>query len=134
MTDNSLLKGSIWYWRRGIRQLPIHGHIEEEDYKTKELYTPVVDDAQMQNLMKELRENGVNISSKTTHSPYDAVPKGSLIVYAALSQGAENEYEKKNIEKLRTYILANGGRIDEKKQVPQIVKGFFFGLFGRGRK
>ena len=135
MTGNSFLQGTRWYWRQGVRQTPMHSYREGDDvYKTKELYTPVWDEDHMSNLMSELSKNGIEIACKRTHSSYDIVPRGSLIVYAALSQEKPIQKEEENIKKLKNYIVANGGEICETKKEPSIIKGLFLSLFGGGRK
>ena len=125
--SDSLLKGTVWHWRQGIRLAPIHG----DDAKTTELYMSVGDTNQAKDIIDELKENGITASTKITHSTYDVVPAGSLIVFAARSQEVEIKEERENVEKLRTYILANGGKIDDNSEPPSVLKSFMRRLFGR---
>ena len=91
----------------------------------------VKDTNQAKAIIDELKENGITAGTKITHSTYDVVPAGSLIVFAAKSQEVEIKEEKENIEKLRTYILANGGKIDDNFEQPSVLRSFVRRLFGR---
>lgn len=131
MTNNSILQGTTWYWRQGIRKAPMHSSRSMGDMcKTKELYMPVKTELQAQKIMDELQQNGIKMDMKRTHSSYDVVPTGSLIVFAAVSMIMESSSEKENIEKLRSYILSNGGKIGENLPKTSVV-GFIRNLFGR---
>ena len=88
MTAKSLINGTKWYWRRGLRRIPMNHYQEYWLFKTKELYTRVSNENQAAQMIQELKDAGIKAESKRTHSPYDAVPKGSLIVFAALSRGS----------------------------------------------
>ena len=140
MTDKtSLLQGKRWYWRQGFRRIPMNHFQEYWLFETKELYTPVTDEAHATQMMEELKNAGIETEMKTTHSHYDVVPSGSLIVYAALSRGSdktekEKEAEDQNIEKLKAYITSKGGEIgDVRKKNDFSIKKFFSNLFGKGR-
>ena len=128
--NNSLLKGTTWYWRQGLRNLPIHGRGDWGDAcRTKELYMPVKDEEHGLVIMNELKQNGIDVDLKITHSPYDVVPAGSLIVFAALSQETSIPSEEENIKKLKNYITANGGKISEASKKISAIRKFFHNLF-----
>ena len=129
---NSVLKDLIWYWRQGMRQMPLHSYNEVKNVRmTHELYLSVQDENQSKAVVNELQKNGIRVETKRTRSPYDVVPAGTLIVFAALSKDEENLSEVKNIEKLKSYILANGGKVHEAPQKNSILKNFMQNLFGR---
>ena len=131
MVNNSVLQGTTWYWRQGIRKAPMHSGKSMGDMcKTKELYMPVKTEFQAQKIMGELQQNGIKMDMKKTHSSFDVVPAGSLIVFATVSMIMESSSEKENIEKLRSYILSNGGKIGENLPKTSVV-GFIRNLFGR---
>ena len=130
---NSLIQGETWYWRQGVRELPMHSHKDTEDIqKTRELYLPVSDIVQAKAILTELSQNGIVACSKKTHSTYDVVPAGSLIVYAAADLEEAIPEEKKNIEKLKKYIISNSGKIMDKKM--PCLNGWVKRLFGQGGK
>ena len=136
MAENtSLLKGTTWYWRQGVRETPMHSHRDWGDVcKTKELYMPVRNENQAGAIIDELRQNGIQMSMKRTHSSFDVVPAGSLIVFAASSLSSDIPEEKANVIKLKKYILAHEGTIIENRQKKSVIKSFILSLFGGGRK
>ena len=131
--SDSLLKGTKWCWRQGLRQMPIHSSGEKDSNRTRELYLPVSSESKMQQIMDELKANGISVSDKKTHSPYDIIPQGSLILYAATSLENKVPDEEKNMEKLKGYILTHGGSVEGVRQKPSILKAFWANLLG-GRK
>ena len=65
MPHTSLLEETKWYWRQGLKRLPIHGGREDvQEHRTRELYTAVSDEAQAQKMVQELSQKGIKISSK----------------------------------------------------------------------
>ena len=135
MANNSSLQGTVWYWRQGIRQSPMHSHRDFGDIrKTRELYMPVKGETHAQTIINELKQNGVELNMKKTHSSYDVVPAGSLIVFAPVSLVLEQPSERENIEKLKNYISEHGGRIVENVPKKSILKGIVSALFGGGRR
>ena len=131
---NSLIQGKTWYWRQGLRQMPMHSHKDPEStQKTSELYLPVPDIVQAKAILTELSQNGINADSKKTHSTFDVVPAGSLIVYAAMNQEKASPSEKENIDKLKSYITSNEGKISEQRNSTNFL-GFFSKLFTHGGK
>ena len=130
--NNSSLKDLTWRWRQGMRQVPLHSYREAENIRmTNELYSPVQDENQAKAVVNELRENGIRVETKRTHSPYDVIPQGTLIVFASLSKDEKDLSEIKNIEKLKSYILTNGGKVNEVPQKNSILRNFMQNLFGR---
>ena len=135
MEEVSLLKNKTWYWRQGFRRVPMNYYREYWLFETKELYTPVTDEDQASKVIEELRKAGIDAESKRTHSRHDVVPKGSLIVFAALSRASDRTKEEKiaevkNIEKLKAYISSKGGMIGDGES-PSTIKNFFLRLFGK---
>ena len=131
----SLVNGTKWYWRQGLREVPMHSYSRDNNFTpTKELYLAVQSPAHAKKLQEELQLNGIQTETKKTRSPYDAVPKGSLIVFAPLSFVLKSSEEEKNIKKLKDYVLSNGGIIVENVPQPSSVKSFILNLFKRGRK
>ena len=131
---DSLLQGTVWYWRQGLRDAPMHSHKDWGDIcKTKELYMPVKDADQAQAVISELTQNEIKMNQKRTHSSFDVVPAGSLIIFAASSLSVDIPEEKANIAKLRKYILEHGGTIVESQRKKSVIKSFIMSLFG-GRK
>ena len=129
---NSLLKETVWHWRQGLKQMPIHSSEDHSDVlKVKELCTLVQTLEQAQNIISELKQNGIKSEIKKTHSSYGAVPKGSLIVYSEISNDVGTKDQKENIAKLKSYILENGGRVNEPSQKESIMKYLVKNLFGR---
>ena len=131
---NSLIQGTTWHWRQGLRDDPIHTKMGLRDYcKTKELYLPVKNENKVQALKDELKTSNIEINSKRTHSTCDIVPPGSLIVFAATSMNMNNPEEKQNIENLKKYILTHGGKIATPERRESPVRSFF-SFFCGGRK
>lgn len=132
MSDTSLIKGTKWHWRQGLKPVPMHGYRENWWVKMQELYLPVADEVQAQNIIGELTQAGIQAASKRTHSRYDVVPKGSLIVFGGMPYDNATPQEKLNMLKLKFYILSHGGQIKEKSQ--NALKTFFINLFKKGRQ
>lgn len=130
--NNSLLKGSVWRWRYGQKRLPLHGNGSPSYIEKLELYTPLQNKAQAQSIIKELKNNGIVAETKQTHSPCDSIPKGTLIVFASTSEISPTKTEKENIEKLKAYILENGGKMEENQPKTSFLSNFMKHLF-RGR-
>ena len=128
--NNSLLKESVWRWRYGQKKLPLHGNGSPSYIKKLELYTQVQNNAQAQSIIKELRNNGIVTETKQTHSPYDSIPKGTLIVFASTSEISPTKTEKENIEKLKAYILENGGKMEERQVKTSNLGNFLKRIFG----
>ncbi len=129
--NNSLLKESVWRWRYGRKKLPLHSASSPSYIAKLELYTLVQNNAEAQSVIEELRDNGIVTETKQTHSPYDSIPKGSQIVFASTSEISPTKSEKENIEKLKSYILANGGTVYETPQKKSVLGNFMQNLFGR---
>ena len=135
MNNNSLLQGTVWYWRQGLKEVPMHSCRERGDMvPTKELYLPISDEEKAKKILFELKQNGILAYTKMTHSSYDVVPKGSLILYASQLQEEKIQSEEENIKKLKTYILSNGGKIEEGNKRVSSMKRFILSLFNGGRK
>ena len=135
MSDISSLQGTTWYWRQGLRDTPMHSDRDSGDFcKTKELYLPVEGENRAQIIMDELKSHNIKMAKKRTHSHCDVVPAGSLIVFAAKSLSVEDTEEKNNIENLKKYILAHGGKIFENEQKKSMLGSIMTILFGGGRK
>ena len=80
---NSLLNGTNWHWRQGLKPMPIHCSKEDAlSFRTQELYTLVQTMDQAKKILEELQQNGIKAEVKRTHSPHDIIPAGSLIVYS----------------------------------------------------
>lgn len=128
---NRFIQGKVWRWRNGLKPMPL---LSEKTYKqTRELFLPVSDAVEATKILNELKKNGIRVESKTTHSPNDIVPSGTLIIYADMSQTEPFNEEIENIKKLEDYIQEQGGKVPEKgKQTSQV--SFFSRLFGRGGK
>ena len=131
---NSLIQGTTWRWRQGLKQMPMHSHRDSEDsIQTSELYLPVSSVMQAKAILTELSQKGIVAESKRTHSTFDSIPAGSLIIYADTRLEEPRPSEKENIEKLKSYILSHGGQIVDKKDPPKVI-GFLSRLFGYGEK
>ena len=128
--NNSLLKESVWRWRYGQKRLPLHGNGSPSYIEKLELYTLVQNKAQAQSIIKELTNNGIVAETKQTHSPYDSIPKGTLIVFASTSEISPTKSEKENIEKLKAYILENGGKMEERQVKATGLGNFMKRIFG----
>lgn len=127
---NSSVNGTIWYKRQVLKKMPMHSYGEKPNYfKTQELYTVVSDEKQSQVLINELRQNGIDTDFKKLSSD-GLQPSEKLIVFAELSNGIRIKSQRKNIIKLKSYILANGGKIDEEPQ-KNFIRHFLQNLFGR---
>ena len=128
---NSSIQGTVWRWRNGLKPMPL---LSEETYKqTRELFLPVSNAMEATKIMNELKENGIRVESKTTHSTRDVVPSGTLIVYASTSEKDYSNENQENMEKLENYIKEHGGKVPEKEK--QTARASFFSkLFGRGGK
>lgn len=131
--NNSAIQSKIWRWRQGLRQLPLHsGSGESQTTQKRELYLDVANPIEQKKVMKELEEQGIRVESKRTHSRYDEIPAGTLIVYASTSFNAPLKHEQENIEKLKNYIILQQGKImDCPFDKPKI--GLFARLFKLGR-
>lgn len=130
--NKSMIEGTTWRWRLGQKKMPRHSFLEPVSFiRMLELYTPVQDEKQAQFFIRELRKNEIELKSKRTHSPNDPIPSGTLIVYAPLSQPSEFKEGKENIEKLKSYILKNGGKITETQHRTFALKKIIQNLFGR---
>ena len=103
-----------------------------ERLKTTELYTPVQDENLAKKMADELRQKGITVDTKRTHSTYDVVPSGSLIVFATKALETPMIADEENIEKLKSYISNNGGKIDDMIKTFPSIKTFIQNLFGRG--
>ena len=131
MTDNSLLKGTTWYWREGFRNRPIGSTPE----KALELCLKIKNVMDGKSVLDELSESGILADIKTTHSFSDYIPDDSLIVYAHIGQGKENQREEKNIQKLERYIVERGGKIGNRRpQPPRSLFEVFKSLLNQRRK
>ena len=129
---NSLLKGTNWRWRQGFKPMPIHSSNDDSDAcMTQELCTPAQTLVQAQSIMEELKQNGITSKMKRTHSSYGVIPSGTLIVYAEITDDAGIKGQKENIEKLKTYVLKNGGKIGEEPKRNSFIRHFMQNLFGR---
>ena len=128
--NNSLLNGTKWRWRQGRKEIPIHADHSDSFCRTSELYTSVQNTTQAQAMIKELKDNGIITDIKRTHSPYDPIPQGSLIVFASKSQAFTTITEQKNIKKLKDYILKNGGQLDEHPSKTSVLRNFMKSIFG----
>ena len=132
--NSSLLQKTTWYWRQGLSQAPIHSNKSMGDVcKTLELYMPVKSEEQAQSITEELKNNGIKIGLKRTHSTFDIVPAGSLIIFAAKSLYMPGPDEEKNIELLKKYIFEHGGKIIENVPKKSVIKSIFSFFYG-GRK
>ena len=131
--NNSAIHKKVWRWRQGLRQLPLHSATREQQaMPTRELYLDVANTAEQKSVMDELLKQGIQVSAKKTHSPYDEIPAGTLIVYASTSFNAPLKHEQENIEKLKNYIILQQGKImDCPFDKPKI--GLFARLFKLGR-
>lgn len=130
--SNSLLNGTNWHWRQGLKPMPIHSSVDDSDVcMTRELCMSAQTLVQAQNIIEELKQNGITSKMKKTHSSYGVVPPGTLIVYAELTDDVGTKEQKENIEKLKTYILGNGGKIGESAQKNSFIRHFMQNLFGR---
>ncbi|MBR6231982.1 MAG: hypothetical protein IKQ99_02655 [Alphaproteobacteria bacterium] len=136
MTNSSLslLQGTTWYWRQGLRQAPIHSNRGRGDVcKTRELYMPVKSEEYAQSVIEELKSNNIKANFKRTHSTFDVVPAGSLIVFAATSLYVGDSEEEKNVQSLKKYISEHGGTIVEGAPQRSTLRSIF-SFFCGGRK
>ena len=130
---NSLIQGKTWYWRRGIKQMPLHS---DAIIRTSELCLPIPDILEGNRILKELKDHGIIVDMKNTHSSSPYIPTDTLVLYAAIHQDGKIQQEEDNLKKLENYIISNDGRIgnDQPKSRQPLFQGLFGKLFGRGGK
>ena len=129
---NYLLNGTNWHWRQGLKPMPIHCSKEDAlSFRTQELYTLVQTMDQAKKILEELQQNEIKAEVKRTHSPHDIIPAGSLIVYSYIPDEDSMKHHKENIDKLKAYIITNGGKINEKTPFSPTIRHFIRNLFGR---
>ena len=123
---NSLLAGTKWRWRQGLKQVLLLS--EDEETRTRELCTCVSGETDARKMAAELSQNGIKTGIKRTRSHYDIIPPGTLIVYAELSVDKKNKAEQENIKKLKGYISSHGGKIivsETSSLLKRIIRGLF---------
>ena len=131
MTDNSLLKGTTWYWRQGAKHVPIGGDSE----RVLELSLKIEDITDGGRILDELNKNGIRADIKNTHSYSDHIPAHCLIVYSSISQLQEDKEKEENLQKLEKYIIEKGGKIGNgRPKPPQSLFGLFKRFFYQERK
>ena len=129
---NSLLNGTQWNWRQGLKPMPYLTAKEDiETFKSQELCMRVQSLENAINIIAELKKNGIKADMKRTHSRYDIFPPDTLIVYASLSETLEKKEEEENINKLKDYILKNGGTVYDPEIKKSVITHFITNIFGR---